>query len=44
MATKIYDAVFQDGTFRLLRPLAVSLSEGQHVRLVVEVAKKNVLD
>ena len=33
MATN-YDAVFQDGTFRLVRPLAVSLSEGQHVRLV----------
>ena len=44
MATKIYDAVFQDGNFRLVRPLAVSLSEGQHVRLVVEVAEKNVLD
>ena len=43
MATN-YDAVFQDGTFRLVRPLAVSLSEGQHVRLVVEVAEKNVLD
>lgn len=44
MATEIYDAVFQDGTFRPVRPVAVSLLEGQHVRLVVEVAEQNVLD
>jgi hypothetical protein len=30
------EAVFEDGTFRLLEPSAVSLADGQHVRLTIE--------
>ena len=28
--------MFEDGKFRLLEPPAISLAEGQHVRLTVE--------
>lgn len=30
------EAVFENGTFRLLEPSAVTLVDGQHVRLTVE--------
>jgi predicted DNA-binding antitoxin AbrB/MazE fold protein len=33
------EAVFENGTFRLLEPSAVTLVEGQHVRLTVEIEK-----
>jgi len=36
--THTLEAVFEDGTFRLLEPSAVSLADGQHVRLTVETA------
>jgi predicted DNA-binding antitoxin AbrB/MazE fold protein len=34
--TQICEAVYENGTFRLVSPLAPGLAEGQHVRLVVE--------
>ncbi len=34
--TQTLEAVFENGTFRLLEPPAVPLIEGQHVRLTVE--------
>ena len=36
MATQTVDAIFEHGTFRLVQPLAVSLQDGQRVRLVIE--------
>jgi len=30
------EAVFEDGTFRVLKPHTVPLADGQHVRLTVE--------
>lgn len=36
MATQIYEAIFQNGAFRPVRPVS-SIAEGQQVRLVVEV-------
>lgn len=33
------EALFENGTFRLLEPSAVTLVEGQHVRLTVEIEK-----
>lgn len=36
MATERLDAVFENGTFRLVGPLPIPLRDGQHVRLVVE--------
>jgi predicted DNA-binding antitoxin AbrB/MazE fold protein len=32
------EAVFEHGTFRLLEPTTLPLSDGQHVRLTVETA------
>lgn len=34
--TQTLEAVFEDGTFRLLEKPAVPLRDGQHVRLMVE--------
>lgn len=33
---QVLEAVFENGTFRLLEPSAVTLVDGQHVRLTVE--------
>jgi predicted DNA-binding antitoxin AbrB/MazE fold protein len=33
------EAVFENGTFRLLEPSAVALVEGQHVRLTIVTEK-----
>jgi predicted DNA-binding antitoxin AbrB/MazE fold protein len=33
------EAVFENGTFRLLEPSAVTLVDGQHVRLTVETGE-----
>jgi len=33
---QMLEAVFENGTFRLLEPSAVALVDGQHVRLTVE--------
>lgn len=33
---QMLEAVFENGTFRLLEPSAVTLADGQHVRLTVE--------
>lgn len=35
--TQTLEAVFENGTFRLLEPSAVPLRDGQHVRLTVEI-------
>ncbi len=43
MATQTYEAVFQNGVFRLVQPVVAELAEGQHVRLVVEVEDGDVL-
>jgi predicted DNA-binding antitoxin AbrB/MazE fold protein len=37
MTTETLDAIFEHGTFRLVRPPNISLHEGQRVRLVVEI-------
>lgn len=43
MSTQVYEAIFQNGAFRPVRP--VSIAEGQHVRLIIEVEEKpNVLE
>jgi predicted DNA-binding antitoxin AbrB/MazE fold protein len=36
MNSKAIDAVFERGVFRPLGPLGASLTEGQHVRIVIE--------
>jgi predicted DNA-binding antitoxin AbrB/MazE fold protein len=36
MAAETVDAIFEQGTFRLIRPLTLPLRDGQQVRLVVE--------
>jgi predicted DNA-binding antitoxin AbrB/MazE fold protein len=36
MTTEAIDAIFEHGTFRLVRPPTIPLREGQRVRLVVE--------
>lgn len=36
---QMLEAVFENGTFRLLEPSAVTFVEGQHVRLTVETEK-----
>ena len=36
MTTETLEAIFEHGTFRLLQPLNIPLSDGQQVRLVVE--------
>jgi predicted DNA-binding antitoxin AbrB/MazE fold protein len=33
---QMLEAMFENGTFRLLEPSAVTLVDGQHVRLTVE--------
>jgi predicted DNA-binding antitoxin AbrB/MazE fold protein len=42
---QMLEAVFENGTFRLLEPSAVTLVDGQHVRLTVktEVTPDDVL-
>lgn len=37
MTTQTIDAVFEEGSFRLVQPLNLPLRDGQHVRLVVEM-------
>lgn len=37
MTTKTVDAIFEQGTFRLVQPPTIPLREGQRVRLVVEI-------
>ncbi len=44
MTTEVYDAVYQNGAFHPVHPIASSFSEGQHVRLVIEVEEADVLD
>ncbi len=45
MTTQTYEAVFQNGAFRPVRPVSPALCEGQQVRIVVEVEEtKSVLD
>ena len=39
MTTETVDAIFEHGTFRLVRPLNLPLRDGQHVRLVVETGE-----
>jgi hypothetical protein len=36
MTTEALDAIFEHGTFRLIRPPTIPLRDGQRVRLVVE--------
>jgi predicted DNA-binding antitoxin AbrB/MazE fold protein len=36
MTTETIDAIFEHGTFRLVRPPTIPLRDGQRVRLVVE--------
>jgi predicted DNA-binding antitoxin AbrB/MazE fold protein len=36
MTTETIDAIFEHGTFRLIRPPTIPLRDGQRVRLVVE--------
>ncbi len=36
MTTETIDAIFEHGTFRLVRPSTIPLRDGQRVRLVVE--------
>jgi hypothetical protein len=36
MTTETLDAIFEQGSFRLVRPPSIPLREGQRVRLVVE--------
>jgi predicted DNA-binding antitoxin AbrB/MazE fold protein len=36
MTTETLDAVFEHGTFRLVRPPTIPLRDGQRVRLVIE--------
>ena len=36
MTTETIDAIFEHGTFRLVRPPTIPLHDGQRVRLVVE--------
>ena len=36
MTTETLDAIFEHGSFRLVRPPSIPLREGQRVRLVVE--------
>ena len=36
MTTETIDAIFEHGTFRLVRPPTIPLRHGQRVRLVVE--------
>lgn len=36
MTTEAIDAVFEHGTFRVLRPPKIPLRDGQRVRLVIE--------
>ena len=36
MTTETIDAIFEHGTFRLVRPPTIQLRDGQRVRLVVE--------
>lgn len=40
MPTQVYEAIFQNGAFRLVHPVSPAITEGQHVRLVVEVAEQ----
>ncbi len=45
MTIRTYEAVFQNGAFRPVEPVSSAISEGQQVRLVVEVEEtKSVLD
>lgn len=37
MTTEVVEAVFQDGAFRPTRPFSSAITEGQSVRLVIEV-------
>jgi predicted DNA-binding antitoxin AbrB/MazE fold protein len=37
MTTETIDAIFEHGTFRLVRPPTIPLRDGQRVRLVVEI-------
>jgi predicted DNA-binding antitoxin AbrB/MazE fold protein len=36
MREQTCDAIFKDGVFQILNPKAISISEGQKVRLIVE--------
>lgn len=45
MTTQVYEAIFQNGAFRPVQAVSAAISEGQQVRLVVEIEeRKNVLD
>lgn len=38
--TQTVDAIYQDGSFRLIRPKEIPLREGQSVRLTIETEEK----
>jgi predicted DNA-binding antitoxin AbrB/MazE fold protein len=43
--TQVYEAIYENGVFRPLAPLASSLVEGQQVRIVVEAeTPKDILN
>jgi len=39
--TQIYEAVYENGVFRPVRELPATITEGQHVRVVVETDNAN---
>lgn len=41
MTIQTVEAVYEHGIFRLIQPTSVTLAEGQHVRLVVEMTPSN---
>lgn len=43
MTTQICEAVFQNGAFCPVQPISSKFTEGQHVRLVVEVEDADIL-
>jgi predicted DNA-binding antitoxin AbrB/MazE fold protein len=46
MREQMCDAIFKDGVFQILNPKAISIAEGQKVRLIVEPinTSKDILD
>lgn len=42
--TEIVEAVYQNGGFKLMKPLSVPLAEGQEVKLIVEAEEDSSKD
>lgn len=40
MTIQMYDAIFQNGAFRIIAPAMSAITEGQQVRLIVELEMK----